>query len=97
MSGRNQTISYISVLVGCGQFCFSSNQVAGVFDYQYLWKESIDILDFVLEDNHQGKEAFGTTTFGWMWPVVPHIQSNCRILSSAIYVEEIQQSLRFCT
>ena len=34
------------VLVGCGQLSFLSNQIAGFFDQQCLWKESIDILVF---------------------------------------------------
>ena len=29
---------------------------------------------------HQGKVASATTTFVWVWPVVPFIQSDCRIL-----------------
>ena len=32
----------LPILVGCGQFCLLSNQIAGFFDRQYLWKESSD-------------------------------------------------------
>ena len=52
---------------------FSTNQVAVFFDHQYLWKESIDTLDFLHEDNNQGKVDYEKTTFGWVWPVVPLI------------------------
>ena len=47
-------------MVGCGQVCVSS-QIAGFFDYKYLRKESIGILEFLRVDNHQGKEAPETT------------------------------------
>ena len=33
----------------------STNQIAVFFDHQYLWKESINILDFLFWDNNQGK------------------------------------------
>ena len=57
----------------------SANQIAVLFDLQYLWKESIDILDFLYGDN-QRKVVPETTTFSWVWSVVPLIQSYCRIL-----------------
>ena len=63
MSGEN-------LAVGCYQLYLSSNPKAGLFDHQYLWKESVNILDFLLGDNHQRKEASKTTTFGQVWLVV---------------------------
>ena len=48
--------------------------------HQYLWMESIDALDFFHADNDQPKEGSETTTFGWVWPDAPLIQSDCRIL-----------------
>ena len=65
------------------------------FDHQYLWKESINILHFLLGDNHQRKEASKTTTFGQVWLVVLTFQSDSRILWSSISLEEIKQFLRF--
>ena len=41
----------------------STNQIAGFFDHQYLWKQSNDILDFLHGGNHQGKVTSGATTF----------------------------------
>lgn len=42
----------------------------------YLWKESIDNLDFSYGDNHEGKVAFeATTTFGWVLLVLSLVQS----------------------
>ena len=38
--------------------CLSYNQIAGFVDYQYLWKESLDILDF-LHGGNQGNVVFG--------------------------------------
>ena len=40
----------------------SSNQITGFFDLQYLWKQSIDILDFLHGDNCQGKVTSEITT-----------------------------------
>ena len=47
------------------------NQITGLFDYQYFWKESIDNLDFLHGHNHQGKVASETTAFDWTRPGVP--------------------------
>ena len=33
-----------------------SNHIAGFFDDQYLWRESIIVLDFLHRDRHQGRE-----------------------------------------
>ena len=35
----------------------SSNQIAGFYDYQYLWKECIYIFDFWNGEIHQEKVA----------------------------------------
>ena len=50
-------------LVGCGQLCLFSNQIAGFFDYQYLWKKFSYLLDLLHGDSHQAKLASGTTSF----------------------------------
>ena len=77
----------------CDQLYFSSSQTAGFFDHQYLWKESINILDFL----HQKEVAPGTTTFGWVWAIVPLIQSDRSILSSLMSLERIKWYLSsFC-
>ena len=59
-------------LVGYGQVLFSSNQIAGFFDYQCLWMESIDILDFSHLGNHPGEIAPETNFFGWVCSVKSH-------------------------
>ena len=41
----------------------SANQITVFFDHQYLWKESIDILDFLRGNNHQGKIGSEATSF----------------------------------
>ena len=33
----------------CGHLCLLSNQIAGFFNRQYLWKESTDLLHFCIE------------------------------------------------
>ena len=35
-----------------GRVCLLSNQIAGFFNNQYFRKESVDMLDFLHEDNH---------------------------------------------
>ena len=45
------------VLVECGQLYLPSYQIAGFFDNQYLWNESMNVLDFLHGDNYQGKVA----------------------------------------
>ena len=52
----------LPTLVECGQVCFLSNHILGIFDYQYLRKESSDILDFLHENIHQENEVSETTT-----------------------------------
>ena len=36
------------LLVGCGQVCSWANQILEFFDYQYIWKESINTSDWPL-------------------------------------------------
>ena len=55
------------LLVGCELLCLLPNQAIRSFDHQCLWKESIDILVFLLRVKYQMKVAFETTTFGMMW------------------------------
>ena len=55
----------------------------------------MDTLDFLLGNNHQCKEGSETITFGWVWPVVPLVQTDRRILLSSISLEGTNQYLRF--
>ena len=63
-----------ALLVGCGQLCFLFIQTAEFFDQQYIWKESIDILEFLHGEMHQEKVAPETTSFGWVRLGLSHIQ-----------------------
>ena len=45
-----------------------SNQMVGFFDCQYLWKECITFLDYLLGNIHQGNVACETTAVGLMCP-----------------------------
>ena len=38
------------------QNVFFSNQIAGFFDHQYLWKKLVNALDVLDRDNHQRNE-----------------------------------------
>ena len=35
--------------------CVLTDEIAGFFDHQYLWKEAINTLDFLNRDSNQGK------------------------------------------
>ena len=74
----------LPLMVGCGQVCLLSNQIARFFDQQYLCKESIHILDFLNGDIHQGKVACATTAFSWERLIVLLGQSGFMILCSTL-------------
>ena len=40
--------------------------------------------------SHEGKVTSQIINCGWVWPFVPHIQSDCRILRSSISLERIK-------
>ena len=65
-SSRESNMSEATTLGGCDQLCLLSNQNAGSFDQQYLWKESID--EISRECN------MWDTIFGWVGLGVSHIQ-----------------------
>ena len=91
MEGRMR----LPLLFGFGQLCLSFKQVAEFFDHQYICMESIDTIFFLLGDNHQRKKGSETTSFSWVLPVVPLVQSDSRILWSSISQEGINQNPRF--
>ena len=74
----------LPLMVGCGQVCLLSDQIARFFDQQYLCKESIHILDFLNGDIHQGKVACATTAFSWERLIVLLGQSGFMILCSTL-------------
>ena len=51
-SYKGNVTSETTILAGFGQVCPLSNQIAKFFDHEYLWKESIDILDILHEEIH---------------------------------------------
>ena len=65
---------------------------------QYLWKKSIDLLDFLHGDNHQGKVAGETITF-WLGVIfcVSHSIRFKTILFSTKTGKNQLISLIFCT
>ena len=90
MNGHQaKVVSESIILVGCGKSCPLPNQIAGFFDHHYLWKESVDVLSLFDRNHHQGKTASEATTFGWMFPFVHLVQSNCKVLLSTVSVEGI--------
>ena len=61
--------------LSCGLKCSQP-----IFDHQYPRKELVSTVDFLHGDNHQERVGSETATFGWVWPVVSLVQSDCRIL-----------------
>ena len=72
----------------------SASQIAGFFDQQYFGEETIDIY-FLHGDIRQGKVTPDTTTSGWVRLVLSGVQSDCRILVSAISLEQTNGYIRF--
>ena len=68
---------------------------SGPIHLQYTWiknvskKKFIDKLFLMNEVCQQRKVAPEATTFGWVWQVKYLIQSDCRILSSSIFLGRI--------
>ena len=47
------------------------NQIAGLFDLQYLWKESINVLDFLhRRGSYQRKETSESIAGSWAWSFI---------------------------
>ena len=44
-----------------------ANQIPVFLYHQYLWKESINTLDYLHRDNHEVKVGSETITFDWVW------------------------------
>ena len=74
-----------------------SSSIAGFIDYQYLRKESLDVVVFLDGDSYPGKIASETAFFGWVWPGALLIQSDRRILWLSLSLDGINWYLRFFT
>ena len=74
-----------------------SSSIAGFIDYQYLRKESLDVVVFLDGDSYPGKIASETAFFGWVWPGALLIQSDRRILWLSMSLDGINWYLRFFT
>ena len=71
---------------------FLSNQIAGFLNYQYLRKESIDILVV-----YTWRQSLRECNF-WgyhLWSIVHLVKSDCRILWSAISLKGINWCIGF--
>ena len=49
----------------------SSSQIERFFDHIYLWKEPINILNFLHGHSHYKNVVAEIITFGWVWSGVP--------------------------
>ena len=54
---------------------FLSNKIAGFFDHQYLWKETIIVLDFLRRISYREKIGCKSTIVDWVLscPVMPRL------------------------
>ena len=43
-----------------------TNQVVGFFNHQYLWKEAINVFDFLHKYSSQGRITSKTTVVDWV-------------------------------
>ena len=59
----------------------SSNQIAGLFYHHYIWKEIINILDFVHRDSYHGQIATMIISVGWVMPGISNLAQTCLDLS----------------
>ena len=70
-----------------------SNQIARHFDDQYLWKQSINILNFLQKDKERSKETFETNTFNCAWSGIPIQAQTCRVLSE-VFLNHLRSRAR---
>ena len=95
-SVRGKKDLWLPLLFGFDQLCLLSNQIAGFFDDQYLWKLSIDSLDFLQGNKHHCKKGSETTTFGWVLPVVPLVQTDRGFFDHQYLWKEPINTIDFC-
>lgn len=50
---------------------FSSRCIANLFDQQYLQKELVDLLEFLVGNNQQRNDKSKANTSSWVWPDFP--------------------------
>ena len=54
-----------------------SNQIVRTFDHQYIWKETINVLDFLHRDICKKKIASYSTSISCVWPGIPSDAQTC--------------------
>ena len=56
----------------------SFSKIAGLIKAMMnLWKQCINMFDFLHGDIYQGKVAYEATTCGWMYPGMPSHTQTC--------------------
>lgn len=50
-------------MVGYSDTCFSVNPIGAFFGQQYLWKESVNVLDVLRKYSHQQNETSDSASF----------------------------------
>ena len=57
------------------------HKIVGFFDYQYLWKETINILDILHEGIYKRKLASKRSTVGWVCTATCRCAKTCQWLA----------------
>ena len=55
-----------------------ANQIVGFVNHQYLWKESINVFDFLHRYSSQGRVASKATVVNWVRLGVPSYVQTCQ-------------------
>ena len=94
ISGRSQLISqifYVEIIIkershlilllllGCCKFCSLPKRVAGFSIFNIPGRNQSISYVFLQGNNYLWEVASETTTFDWVWQIVPFVQSDCRI------------------
>ena len=67
----------LPLLIGCSQLCLSLNQIAGLFDHQYMSKKSTKTINCFYGDNHQkSKDLRGPVLVGCFQLCLPSNQTE---------------------
>lgn len=98
VSGTQKCFFYnlIHKISNYGRKCGLSNQSAGIYDDQYLWKETVKVLDFLQRDSYQRKITSKNYWLGAARCVQPRPDLP-RLVKSAIFLERIDELVCFFT
>ena len=84
------------LLIGCSHLCLSWNQIAGIFDHQYMNKKSNKTINYLYGDNHQkSKDLRGAVLVGRCQLCLPSNQTERYFDQEYLWNELINNQI-FC-